>query len=77
MIRKKQHIFYIHWIQESSNSWISDLASIATSAVDFFQGLLSGQDSHFQVSDFDFIPSLVMEDDDLNLYRESSLEEVR
>lgn len=77
MIRNKRHSCHIHMIQDSSASWISEPAAMATSAVQFFQGLLSGQASHIQVLDFDFLPSLVTADDDIQLCRDSTLEEVR
>ena len=77
MVRKKRHTSYIHRIQEADSSWISEPTAIASSAVSYFRELLSVGTSQFQRDDFSFIPDLVSEEDDADLCREPTLEEVR
>ena len=45
--------------------------------MDYFQDLLAGDASQFQQTDFDVIPSLVFANDDMELCRESDMDEIR
>lgn len=52
MIRKKSHLAHIHRIKESDSSWITDPSEIATSAVNYFQGIRAGRVCHMQDAAF-------------------------
>lgn len=77
MIQNKHQLFHFHRIQDSSSVWLSESSAIADSTVTFFQGLLTDKDSQFQPEDFSFIPSLITEEDDVDLCRIPDIEEVR
>lgn len=77
MIRKKRQSCHIHRIKNTSGSWITEPLEIANSAVQFFQNLLLEQHSNWQASDFDFIPSMITTEDEANLSREPTIEEVK
>lgn len=77
MIQNKHQLFHFHWIEDAYSVWLSESSAIADSIVTFFQGLLTDEDSQFQREDFSFIPSLITEEDDVDLYRIPDIEEVR
>ncbi|KAH9662191.1 reverse transcriptase domain-containing protein [Citrus sinensis] len=78
MFRKKRQIFHVHRIRDDSSSeWITDPSAVATSAVGFYRGLLSGDAGQFQQADFDTIPTLVTAEDDVVLCREPDIDDVR
>lgn len=77
VIRKKHRFFLVHRIHDASSAWITEPTAMAELAIDYFQGLVAEGPSQFQLSDFDFIPSLVTAEDDMNLCREPDLEELR
>lgn len=77
MIQNKHQLFHFHQIQDASSVWLSKSSAIADSAVTFFQGLLTDEDSQFQPEDFSFIPSLITEEDDVDLCMIPDIEEVR
>ena len=77
MIQKKHQLFHVHRIQDASLVWLSESSAIADSTVTFFQGLLTDWNSQFQPKDFSFIPSLITEEDNVDLCRIPDVEEVR
>lgn len=55
---------------------LSEPSAIVNSAIKFYKGFLAGGDGQFQMADFDFIPTLVTEEDDADLCRVPNMEEI-
>ncbi|KAH9650228.1 hypothetical protein KPL70_026289 [Citrus sinensis] len=74
-LRLDFNMLYYARTEQSSARWLSESSAIVDSAVTFFQGLLTDEDSQFQPEDFSFIPSLITEEDDVDLCRIPDIEE--
>lgn len=75
MIQKKCRLFHVHQIQDASSEWNYEPSAVAASIIDFFQQLLASGASQFHQSGFDFIMSLVIAKDHVDLYKEPDMDD--
>lgn len=77
MIQKKHQLFHVHRIHDASSVWLSEPFAIVDSVVAFFQDLLTDGDGQFQLYDFSFILSLIIDEEDVDLCRIPDMREIR